>query len=393
MRRSRKVDWARFVSENFFEFHSALSLPLSVLIKISGISFSLSQTLSGSYIWSKRHIIAAVSRSKVSLYHPFNGYTRALDIHSSVCIAFSNEGHKLAMVYRRSQRDIAGKAHPDVYIFDVDEVSLFHNADLDTVKLASMSENDITAVCFGPDSSSLVCGTAKGELLVIDFSIEMSEKSSRVTTFGKQMLAHDHHDDEIIKIAFSCKYLHFASMSQDGDVVLWEWASRTPIHRIAIAGAFIAMFEWHPFVNDELLLGSYTRCGLHLFSVSEKRVVASYENSTTRMFLRSISFNPVNAQLAVNFWNHDEEINRVCILASMSEVLNSFDFDYFESSLQVFWNSNGTMLGAGGRCFRFAFWSYDPSGEFAPKAMKNANNKNPEPLITTLNDTKLSSLR
>lgn len=353
--------------------------------------------ISGSYIWSKRHIIAAVSRTKVSLYHPFNGYTRALDIQSSVCIAFSHEGDKLAMVYRRSQRDAASngkKANPDVYIFDVDEESLFHNADLDTVKMVSMTEHDITAVCFGPGSQSLICGTIRGGILVIDFSVEHTTKVTKTKMFAKHLLCNDYASDyEIVKIAFSCKFLHFASMSIDGSVIIWEWASRTSIHRIKLSGSYIGLFEWHPYVNDELLLGSFVRCGLHLFNVSEKRVIASHENLTSKMYLRSVSFNPINAQLAVNFWNHDDEINRVCILASMSEVLNSFDFDYFESPLEVFWNSNGTMLGAGGRCFRFAFWSYDPSGEFAPKAIKDANNKNPEPLITTLNDTKLSSLR
>lgn len=297
------------------------------------------------------------------------------------------------MVYRRSQRDVGVRVHPDVYIFEVDEESLFHNADLNTVKLASMTKSDITAVCFGPDNKALLCGTEKGNILVIDFNEELVEKFSKVTLFKKKMLQNDDHKFEITKIAFSCKFIHFASMDVDGVVVIWEWASRTAIHRIQIPSSFIRLFEWHPFVNEELLLGNFINCGLYLFNVSEKKVVASYENTNTRMHLRSISFNPVNAQLAVNFWIPYEDINRVCILASMSEVLNSFDFDYFESSLQVFWNSNGTMLGAGGKCFRFAFWSYDPSGEFAPRAIKDSTSKNPEPLITTLNDTKLSSLR
>lgn len=84
-----------------------------------------------------------------------------------------------------------------------------------------------------------------------------------------------------------------------------------------------------------MIIGNILRCGLYLINVKEKRVTASYESFDRRMQLRSISFNPVNAQLAVNFWIPCEDINRVCILVSMSEVLNTFDFDYFDGALQV----------------------------------------------------------
>jgi hypothetical protein len=73
----------------------------------------------------------------------------------------------------------------------------------------------------------------------------------------------------------------------------------------------------------------------------------------------------------------------------MSQVINTTDFDYIHNGLQVFWNDTGSMLGAGARCFRFAFWSFDKNRELPVKPTKR---KKPGMMIT-LKDKKLSNLR
>lgn len=75
----------------------------------------------------------------------------------------------------------------------------------------------------------------------------------------------------------------------------------------------------------------------------------------------------------------------------MSQVINSFDFDYISGGLKLFWNPDGTMLGAGARCFRFAFWSFHKSRDFPTKIIKGSASKNP--VLIAFNDTKLGSLR
>lgn len=332
-----------------------------------------------------------MSRSKISLYHPFNGFTRALDVQSAVCVAFSNDGNKLAMAYRKSDRE--SPLLPDIYIFKFDEKIIFDNCDLDTLKLNSRIPQDVTAVCFSPDNKTLLCGTEEAGILLLQFQNELMVKEGATNHFKTEVLTNEFQHWEIIKIAFSCEMNYFAALDLDGMLVIWEWETKTPIYNFSRnSDHFIRLFEWHPFVNEELIVGNVLRCGLFLINVKEKRVTASYQSSDSRMQLRSMSFNPINGQLAVNFWIPFEDINRVCILASMSEVLNKFDFDYFPSALHVFWNPTGSMLAVGARCFRFAFWSYDPSGDFKVQVIKDSACKNPT-LITTLNDTKLSSLR
>lgn len=75
----------------------------------------------------------------------------------------------------------------------------------------------------------------------------------------------------------------------------------------------------------------------------------------------------------------------------MSQVVNSFDFDYIYGGLKLFWNASGTMLGAGGHCFRFAFWSFQKNRDFPTMEIKGSKSKNP--IHITLNDPKLSNLR
>lgn len=294
------------------------------------------------------------------------------------------------MAYRKSDRE--SSLYPDIYIFKFDEKIIFDNSDLETMKLDSRFNEDITAVCFSPDNKTLLCGTQNGNIWLLHFQNEMMVKEGASNQFKREILRNDHQNWEIIKIAFSCKMNYFAALDLDGMLVIWEWETRTPVYNFSNSiNHFIRLFEWHPFVNEELMVGNVLRCGLYLVNVKEKRITASYESLDRRMQLRSISFNPNNGQLAVNFWIPYDDINRVCILASMSEVLNTFDFDYFEGPLQVFWNPNGSMLAAGAKCFRFAFWSYDPSGDFKVQVIKDSASKNPS--LITLNDTKLSSLR
>lgn len=76
----------------------------------------------------------------------------------------------------------------------------------------------------------------------------------------------------------------------------------------------------------------------------------------------------------------------------MSQVISSFDFDYIEGGMKLFWNSNGLMLGAGAESFRFAFWSFYKNHDFHVQMSKASNTKNSEKFLT-LSDSKLLNIR
>lgn len=91
----------------------------------------------------------------------------------------------------------------------------------------------------------------------------------------------------------------------------------------------------------------------------------------------------------------DEYINRVSLLASMSQVISSFDFDYIRGPLKLFWNNDGMMLGAGARIFRFAFWSFykDSDLNLMVAAPQSINAKKKREKLPTLSESKMLSLR
>lgn len=83
------------------------------------------------------------------------------------------------------------------------------------------------------------------------------------------------------------------------------------------------------------------------------------------------------------------------ILASMSQVICTFDFDYIEGGLKLFWNKTGTMLGAGAQSFRFAFWSFNKNRDFQMqiKGCLNNNDESKSKEFLTLGDSKLNCIR
>jgi hypothetical protein len=85
----------------------------------------------------------------------------------------------------------------------------------------------------------------------------------------------------------------------------------------------------------------------------------------------------------------------VAILGSMSQVICTFDFDYIEKGLKLFWNKTGTMLGAGAASFRFAFWSFLKNRDFHMQMANcfNSSTKKNSKEILTLADSKLNCIR
>ncbi|XP_070494701.1 protein cortex [Chironomus tepperi] len=347
------------------------------------------------YVWSSKNIIAASSNRKVCLYHPTNGYTRALDIYDSVTISFANSGDYLAMAYRKSRR---GFLQDDIYLFQIDHDALFNSERLKTEKIRTPIAHDITALCFTQNDSYLMSGTNVGKIYVLECQQLASKSKSK---FGDStqpnwtyvtVLSNRHHH-EIVKICFSASSRYMATLDIRGEFKIWNGGSWTYIFSYQHEDSRLYKhFEWHPYVENELIIGRVYLPAIFLFNVTERKVVASYTKTKNNWWLTSIAFNPVTAQLAVCFYNGDEYINRVCLLASMSQVISSFDFDYIEGGMKLIWNSNGLMLGAGAESFRFAFWSFYKNHDFHIQMSKASNTKNSEKFLT-LSDSKLLNIR
>lgn len=258
------------------------------------------------YIWSSNQIIAASSNRKVCLYHPMNGFTRALDITGKVSLAFSNKGENLAMAYRKSRR---APYDFDLYIFKMQQNALFKSEKLDTEKIRTSIKDDITALCYTQNDTFLMVGTSSGRIHALQNV--RSKDNNQWHVFKTLNHSHKH---EIIKICFSARYQYMATLDIMGEFKIWNGGSMTYIftHQKEQSKMY-RLFEWHPYIENELIFGRVFYPALFLFNVTEKKVVAGFMNWKDDWELTSIAFNPVTAQLAVCFYNQGDFNNSFII--------------------------------------------------------------------------------
>lgn len=263
---------------------------------------------SDDYVWSSKQIIAAASSRKVCLYYPFNGFTRALDITDRVCLAFSNSGDYLAIAYRKSA---LSKNKQDLYVFRIDHKSLLDSENLDTEKVRTPTNYDITALCYARDDEFLMCGTNAGKILV--FKCTPPPNSARNPAHKwhfVEVLTTAYHKKSIKKISFSCNFRYMATLDANGRLVIWTGESWTILNCLQQDNARqYKHIEWHPFVEEELILVKSKCPAIYLINVVRKEVVAGYKNWKENMEITSIAFNPVTAQLAVCFYIEGDSYN------------------------------------------------------------------------------------
>lgn len=230
-----------------------------------------------------------------------NGFTRALDITGRVSLAFSNNGDHLAMAYRKSRR---APFDFDLYIFKMQQNALFKSEKLDTEKIRTSIKDDITAMCYTQNDTFLMVGTSSGKIHALE-NVE-TDDCNRWHVFKTLTHSHKH---EILKICFSARYQYMATLDNKGEFKIWNGGSMTYIftHQKEESRMY-KLFEWHPYVENELIFGRAYYPALFLFNVTEKKVVAGFMNWKDDWELTSIAFNPVTAQLAVCFYNQGNKI-------------------------------------------------------------------------------------
>jgi hypothetical protein len=146
-----------------------------------------------------------------------------------------------------------------------------------------------------------MCGTSAGKIYVLNCWSNSDDNCQCWAIFKALSKSHKH---EIIKICFSATARYMASLDVKGEFKIWNGGSWTYIFSYQHEKSRLYKhFEWHPYVENELIFGRQFLPALYLFNVTEKQIVASFTKWTQDWELSSFSFNPVTAQLAVCFYN------------------------------------------------------------------------------------------
>lgn len=207
------------------------------------------------------------------------------------------------MAYRKSRRT---PTQQDLFVFRIDHETLFDSENLDTEKVRTETDLDITSLCYTQNDNYLMCGTSSGSILILECippkNFNPLDPKPHTWIFVK-VLNTRFHKHEIKKVSFSAKFRYMASLDTHGQLVIWNGGSWTQLFCLQKENSKLYKhLEWHPFVEEELIFGKSSYPALYLINVVQKEVVACYMNWREDMEITSISFNPVTAQLAVCFY-------------------------------------------------------------------------------------------
>lgn len=202
------------------------------------------------------------------------------------------------MAYRKSRR---GPTDQDLYVFHIDHKTLFDRENLETEKVRTTTNQDITALCYTRNDDFLMCGTNCGRILILECITQTSEVTHK--WLYVKLLSSSFHKHDIVKISFSAKFRYMATLDSHGQLVIWNGGSWTQLFCLQKEDSKLYQHvEWHPFVEEELIFGKSSYPALYLINVVQKQVVACYMNWKEEMEITSVAFNPVTAQLAVCFY-------------------------------------------------------------------------------------------
>jgi len=213
------------------------------------------------------------------------------------------------MAYRKSK---CGFLQDDIYLFQIDHDALFNSERLKTEKIRTPIPYDITALCFTQNDSYIMCGTNIGKIYVLECQQLAAKSKYKFGDSTKQnwtyvTVLNNRHHQEIVKICFSASSRYMATLDVKGEFKIWNGGSWTYIFSYQHENSRLYKhFEWHPYVENELIIGRVYLPAIYLFNVTERKVVASYTKTKNNWWLTSIAFNPVTAQLAVCFYNGGE---------------------------------------------------------------------------------------
>jgi WD40 repeat protein len=174
-----------------------------------------------------------------------------------------------------------------------------------------------SALCFTKNDDNLIFGMDDGNILIY----------SKVKNFNYKFNSslEKEHASEIRSMKFSFDYSYMASLDKAGNVMVWNGGSLSPCFKIP-ANKQNKMLEFHPFVQNEFILGQSKPPGLFLFKVAAKKSVASYQKDDDNVELTSIAFKKSTGELFANFHFRGEEFfyNRLLNLAKLSLIWSVF---------------------------------------------------------------------
>lgn len=169
----------------------------------------------------------------------------------------------------------------------------FQKGDVASKSLRTLDKFCVTALMFASTDKFIMMGMECGTIVI--YSVSDINEFKHFRTLEK------HHDCAISIMQYSTQETYFASLDRSGLVIIWNGGSLTKICSISVDKS-IKFMEWHPFVAEDMVIGTKCPASMYLISVTKKEIVSSYKKTSSAVELTSMVFNKFTGELICNFF-------------------------------------------------------------------------------------------
>lgn len=202
-------------------------------------------------------------------------------------IAFSNDGEILAITTIKN----CGNSS-DAFLYKINCPKMIDKGICTNTRFRTPGPASASAVCFTKNDDMIIFGMDDGNIFICKRETGFNYKFSNSLEIV--------HTSEIRVIKFSCDSSFLSTLDRAGNVVVWNGGSLTPCFDIS-GHKHNKMLEWHPFSQNDFIIGQHKPPALFLFNVASKKIVASYQKYDERVELTSIAFKKSTGELFANF--------------------------------------------------------------------------------------------
>uniref|UniRef100_A0A1Q3EVD3 Putative anaphase promoting complex cdc20 cdh1 and ama1 subunit n=1 Tax=Culex tarsalis TaxID=7177 RepID=A0A1Q3EVD3_CULTA len=290
--------------------------------------------------WSAKGQIAAIFSKKLVIWTPNTEVTTGFCALNTTAVAFNPAGDVLVVAkftiscpVLRLMENFYPNAKANVF-----KMKIFHYLD-----------SDISCLAWDCTGQYLACGLGNGQIIIVRVAdFEHLNQNDETRT----------HNSRISALKFSPGSKYLASSDESGHLYIWAWnnCQLSPL-TVWITVQDVALFDWHPWREDEIIIADLEPVTIALFHVPSRNVLAFHRRRNADCMITAVSFNKVSGELVVSFSYPNGKAPDMLVLASMDRVVDVM-VSHEDVVGHLFWSPDGRQLASAGYDEALTIWNF-----------------------------------
>lgn len=290
--------------------------------------------------WSSKGQIAAIFSKKLVIWTPNTEVTTGFCALNTTAVAFNPVGDVLVVAKFTISCPVLRlmeNFYPNAKA-NVSKMKIFHYLD-----------TDISCLAWDCTGQYLACGLGSGQIIIVRVSdFEHLNQNDETRT----------HNSRISALKFSPASKYLASSDESGHLYIWAWnnCQLSPL-TVWITVQDVALFDWHPWREDEIIIADLEPVTIALFHVPSRNVLAFHRRRNADCMITAVAFNKVSGELVVSFSYPNGKAPDMLVLASMDRVVDVM-VSHEDVVGHLFWSPDGRQLASAGFDEALTIWNF-----------------------------------